>query len=87
MPFWSDGSHELTFVSYSFFGYALAPHLACDLNKDFAYLLGLHAARPSAFVEGVGLEPHVLLREQIYSLPLLTTQPTFQISCFLFFRF
>ena len=40
-----------------------------------AYLPGLHAARPSAFVEVVGFEPHVPNREQIYSLPHLTALP------------
>lgn len=40
-----------------------------------AYLPGLPAARPSAFVEVVGFEPHVPNREQIYSLPHLTALP------------
>ena len=44
-------------------------------------LPGLHAARPSALVEGVGLEPHELLREQIYSLSHLPLCQPSNILC------
>lgn len=32
-------------------------HSSVISTNDFAYLPGLHAARPSAFVEGGGVEP------------------------------
>jgi hypothetical protein len=54
---------EVSFAAVSAQGFArplaglLATHLAIVYSVYSAYLPGLHAARPSAFVEGGGLEP------------------------------
>ena len=54
---------EVSFAAVSAQGFArplaglLATHLAIVYSVYSAYLPGLHAARPSAFVEGSGLEP------------------------------
>jgi hypothetical protein len=54
---------EVSFAAVSAQGFArplsglLATHLAIVYSVYSAYLPGLHAARPSAFVEGGGVEP------------------------------
>jgi hypothetical protein len=54
---------EVSFDAVSAQGFArplsglLATHLAIVYSVYSAYLPGLHAARPSAFVEGAGVEP------------------------------
>ena len=61
-------------------------HRVGDLNKCFCLLTGIASARPSAFVEGAGFEPAMLLPNASIMIHIIkfcalpsSTRPTFQI--------